>query len=139
MYHRKMTPHVTRVRVRYAETDQMGIVHHSNYYVWMEVARVQWCQDRGFRYRDLERDYGILLAVVESRCRYSSAARFDDEVFIETRISEVISRMLTFSYEMSIEGRPVASGETRHIFLNRELRPTRAPDEYRPLFGLPLK
>ena len=134
-----MNSHLTCVRVRYAETDQMGIAHHSNYYVWMEVARVAWCQSHGFRYRDLERDYGILLAVVESRCRYASAARFDDEVVIETRVSEVTTRRLTFSYEMSIEGRPIASGETRHIFLNRELRPTRAPDEYRPLFGLPPK
>lgn len=134
-----MNPHVTCVRVRYAETDQMGIAHHSHYYVWMEVARVEWCQVRGFRYRDLERDHGVLLAVVESKCRYASAARFDDEVVIQTSISEVTSRMLTFSYEMSIEGRPVASGETRHIFLDRELRPTRAPDAYRPLFGLSAK
>lgn len=139
VYDREMQSHVTRVRVRYAETDQMGIVHHSNYYVWMEVARVDWCQARGFSYRDLERDHGVLLAVVESKCRYASSARFDDEVVIETSISEVTSRMLTFKYEMSIESRPVASGETRHIFLNRELRPVRAPDAYRPLFGLPAK
>ncbi|HEY3837657.1 MAG TPA: thioesterase family protein [Bryobacteraceae bacterium] len=131
-----MEPHITRVRVRYAETDQMGIVHHKNYYVWMEVARVEFCQAHGFRYRDLERDYGVLLAVVESSCRYASSAHFDDDVVIETRISSANPRMVRFSYEMFVEGRPVATGETRHVFLNREMRPTRCPAEYRPLFGL---
>ena len=125
-----------RVRVRYAETDQMGIAHHKNYYVWMEVARVEWCRAMGFNYRDLEQNEGVLLAVVESRCRYSSSARFDDEVVIQTQISEVTSRMVTFTYDMSVDGRPVASGETRHIFLNRNLRPTHVPASYRPLFGL---
>lgn len=60
-----LEPHTTRIRVRYAETDQMGIVHHSNYYVWMEVARVELCESLGFRYRDMEREYGVGLAVVE--------------------------------------------------------------------------
>jgi len=122
--------------VRYAETDQMGIAHHKNYYVWMEVARVDLCQAQGFRYRDLERDHGVLLAVVESQCRYASSARFDDEVVIETRISDANTRMVRFSYEMSVDGHAIASGETRHIFLNRELKPTRVPASYRALFGL---
>ena len=131
-----MEPHTTRIRVRYAETDQMGIVHHKNYYVWMEVARVELCEAMGFRYRDMERNHGVLLAVVESRCRYASSARFDDEVVIETRISDANPRMVRFSYDMSVEGHAVASGETRHIFLNRELKPTRVPAEYRGFFGL---
>jgi acyl-CoA thioester hydrolase len=114
----------------------MGIVHHKNYYVWMEVARVEFCQAKGFRYRDLERDHGVLMAVVESSCRYASSAHFDDEVLVETRMMSANPRMVRFSYEMSVDGRPVASGETRHIFLNRALRPTRCPTEYRPLFGL---
>ena len=137
VYDRDMAPHETRVRVRYAETDQMGIVHHKNYYVWMEVGRVEWCRAAGFNYRDMEQNEGVLLAVVESRCRYSSSARFDDEVTIQTRISEVTSRMVTFTYDMSVQGRTVASGETRHIFLNRNLRPTHVPPRYRQLFGLP--
>ena len=131
-----MEPHKARIRVRYVETDQMGIVHHSNYYVWMEVARVELCLARGFRYRDLERDHGVLLAVVESRCRYAGSAHFDDEVLVETRISGANSRMVRFCYEMSVEGHSIASGETRHIFLNRELKPTRVPAEYRVLFGM---
>src|SRR5580700_8921980 len=131
-----MEPHYTRIRVRYAETDQMGIVHHKNYYVWMEVARVEFCRAMGFRYRDLERDHGVLLAVVESRCRYASSARFDDEVAIETRLSEASARMVGFRYDMSVGGRPIASGETRHIFLNRDLKPTRVPAQFRAFFGL---
>src|SRR5690242_7240037 len=126
-----MDSHETRLRVRYAETDQMGIVHHKNYYVWMEVARVEWCRASGFNYRDMELEDGVLLAVVESRCRYTSSARFDDEVLIATRISEVTSRMVKFTYEMWVENRAVASGETRHIFLSRNLRPTHIPDRYR--------
>ena len=132
-----MEPHSTRIRVRYVETDQMGIVHHANYYIWMEVARVEYCQAMGFRYRDLETDHGVLLAVVESRCRYAGSARFDDEVVIKTRIADANTRMVRFDYAMSIDGRPVASGETRHVFLNRQLKPTRVPVEYRGLFGLP--
>jgi len=134
-----MEPHTTRIRVRYAETDQMGIVHHKNYYVWMEVARVELCNAMGFRYRDMERNHGVLLAVVESRCRYAGSARFDDEVLIQTRILDVNARMVRFYYEMSVEGRAVASGETKHVFLNRKLKPIRVPDEYRPYFGLPGK
>jgi acyl-CoA thioester hydrolase len=134
-----MGPHTTRIRVRYAETDQMGIVHHKNYYVWMEVARVELCDAMGFRYRDMERNHGVLLAVVESSCRYAGSARFDDEVLIETRILDVNARMVRFSYEMSVEGRAVASGETKHVFLNRNMKPIRVPDEYRICFGLPAK
>jgi acyl-CoA thioester hydrolase len=115
----------------------MRIVHHSNYYVWMEVARVEWCESHGFRYRDMESEDGVLLAVVETKCRYASSARFDDEVVIKTRVAAATSRMVTFHYEMFVEGRPIATGETRHIFLNRELRPTHAPAMYRPMFGLP--
>lgn len=126
----------TRVRARYAETDQMGVIHHANYYVWMEVARVELCEAMGFRYRDMEDQGGVLLAVVESHCRYISAVRFDDEVVIATQMSKANIRMIHFTYEMSVEGRHVASGETRHVFLNRLMKPTRLPVEYRPLFGL---
>ena len=130
-----MKSHTSRIRVRYAETDQMGIAHHKNFYVWMEVARVEMCEGMGFRYRDMERD-GVLLAVVESHCRYAGSARFDDEVVIETRVAEANPRMLRFSYDMSVDGRVIASGETRHVFLNHKLKATRIPPEYRSFFGL---
>src|ERR1041385_5411773 len=131
-----MAPHITRIRVRYAETDQMGVAHHKNYFVWMEVARVELCEDLGFHYRDMENNHGVMLAVAESKCRYAGSARFDDEVTVETRITDANPRMVCFSYEMSVNGRPIASGATRHVFMNRQLKATRVPAEYRELFGL---
>src|SRR5438270_13536163 len=109
-YDQCMEPHTTRIRVRYAETDQMGIVHHKNYYVWMEVARVELCAAMGFRYRDME-SKGVLLAVVESRCRYASPARFVVEVVIVTRIVEASSRMVRVGYGTAVAGRALAAGE----------------------------
>ncbi len=127
----------TRLRVRYAETDQMGVVYYANYLVWMEVARVEFCQAIGFRYREMEIEDGIFLAVSESHCRYVSPARFDDEVVVVTSVSDVSRRFVTFHYEMSVEGRRVCTGSTRHIFLGRDLRPVRLPDKYLDLFPAP--
>src|SRR5581483_7776834 len=92
--------HETRLRVRYAETDQMGVVYYANHYVWMEVARVEWCRANGFHYRDMEREDGILMAVAESGCRYRAPARFDDAILIRTWIVEANSRTVTIRYEM---------------------------------------
>jgi len=133
--HRKS--HRSIVRVRYAETDQMGVVYYANYLVWMEVARVEYCQAIGFRYREMEIEDGIFLAVAESHCRYVSPARFDDEVLIQTRVTDVSRRFVSFDYEMSVDGRRVSTGRTRHIFLGRDLRPVRLPDKYLDLFPAP--
>jgi acyl-CoA thioester hydrolase len=84
------------LRVRYAETDQMGIVYYANYLVWMEVARVEWCRARGFHYRDMEREDGVMLVVAEAQCRYLAPALFDDEVIIETQIAEAGARLIRF-------------------------------------------
>ncbi len=128
----------THIRVRYAETDQMGVVYYANYLVWMEVGRVDLCRVCGFNYRDMEREDGILLAVAEANCRYRAPARFDDEVIVRTWIEEAGSRMVHFAYEMRLAagGRKLAEGYTRHIFLTRELRPTRLPRKYFSLFGI---
>lgn len=130
-----MTSHQSAIRVRYAETDQMGIVYHSNYFIWMEVGRVEFCRSIGFNYKDLEAD-GIFLAVAETHCRHLSPARYDDEVVIQTSIREKNSRMVTFAYEVSCKGRILATGWTKHIFLNRELRPVRLPPQYVAYFGI---
>jgi acyl-CoA thioester hydrolase len=121
--------------VRYAETDQMGVVYYANYYVWMEVARVEYCRALGFRYKEMEAD-GILLAVAESHCRYVSPARFDDEVSLLTSVSDANRRFVTFDYEMSVGNRRLAVGQTRHVFLGRDLRPVRLTDKYAALFGI---
>ena len=133
-----MPSHQTRVRVRYAETDQMGVVYYANYLVWMEVARVEFCKALGFRYKDMELEDGVLLAVVEAQCRYLYPARFDEEVIVETRIAEANSRLVSFGYEMRLADadRKVATGSTRHIFCNREMKPARLPEKYRAAFGI---
>jgi acyl-CoA thioester hydrolase len=117
----------------------MGVVYYANYYVWMEVGRVAWCKACGFNYRDMEKEDGVLLAVAESSCRYSYPARFDDEVIIRTTVAEANSRMVKFAYEMRLatSGRKVATGESRHIFVNREMKPCRMPHKYRAHFGMP--
>jgi acyl-CoA thioester hydrolase len=135
---------VTRIRARYAETDQMGVVHHANYLIWMEVARVDYCVAAGFRYKDLEKDHGILLAVTEVNCRYLSPARYDDEVEIITTLTKANYRAVTFGYEMRSvpapgsdeKARRIATGHTGHIFLNREMRIATLPDQFRWLFGI---
>ncbi len=133
-----MNPTITRIRVRYAETDQMGVVYYANYLIWMEVARVDYCKATGFRYKDLEIEHGILLAVTESGCRYLSPARYDEEIEITTSLSRASHRALTFQYKMrSIDsGRIVATGHTSHVFLNRELRPATLPVPFRALLAI---
>src|SRR5712691_2428442 len=94
----------TRLRVRYVETDQMGVVYYANYLVWMEVARVELCQVLGFRYKDMELDDDVLLAVAEAHCRYLSPARFDETVTIKTQVARANPRLVEFGYEMRGEG-----------------------------------
>ena len=130
--------HEATVRVRYAETDQMGIVYHANYLVWMEIGRVELVRSRGFNYKDLEQDEGILLAVTEVECRYLYPARYDQEIAIRTEILDANPRKVEFGYELSIEesGRRAATGKTRHLWLNREMRPARLPERYAALLQI---
>jgi len=133
-----MTSHETTVRVRYAETDQMGVVYHANYLVWMEVGRVEYFRAAGIRYRDMETEDGIRLAVIEANCRYISPAVYDDEVVIRTSIDESNSRMVKIAYHMreAVSGRKLAEGYTKHLFLSTAMRPVRLPEKYRELFGV---
>jgi acyl-CoA thioester hydrolase len=128
----------TRIRVRYAETDQMGVVYYSNYLVWMEVGRVELCRACGFNYRDMEHEDGVLLAVAEANCRYRYPARYDEEVIVKAWIEAAHSRMVTFAYEMRQANgdRILATGFTRHIFVDRTMQRCRLPQKYFPLFGI---
>lgn len=126
----------TTVRVRYAETDQMGIVYHANYLVWMEVARVDFCTSMGFRYRDMEQADGVFIAVVEANCRYLRPARFDDDVVIKASMTAANQRMVEFGYEMRREGELLATGLTKHMFVNSEMSVVRLPERYWSMFGL---
>ena len=125
-----------RFRVRYAETDQMGVVYYANYLVWMEVGRVEYCRALGFNYRDMEKEDGIGLAVAEANCRYRYPARYDEEIVVKTGVSESSSRMIKFSYDIqnAATGRTLATGYTKHIFVGPDMRPVKLPEKYRSLF-----
>lgn len=129
-------PQEARLRVRYAETDQMGVAYHANYFIWMEIGRVEYCRSIGIRYKDMEETDGVLLAVVDAQCRFASPARYDDEVIIKTWISRANRRLIEFSYELRTEANHLASGSTRHVFLSPDMRPVRLPEKYHEAFGL---
>jgi acyl-CoA thioester hydrolase len=130
--------HETLLRVRYAETDQMGVVYYANYLVWMELGRAEYCRAAGIRYRDMEVNDGVLLAVVEAHCRYLYPASYDDEIAVKTWVSKANLRMVEFQYDIrNLEsGRQLASGETKHIFLGANMRPVKLPAKYLPAFGI---
>ena len=125
-----------RVRARYAETDQMGVVHHAAYPVWFEVARTALSHAVGVPYTDWERR-GVLLMVGELRCRYRRPARYDDQVTVWVRVGEVASRRVVFEYRVEgSDGTVLAEGETRHVVVDRASgRPTVLPDELRASLG----
>ena len=133
-----MSTHETRFRVRYAETDQMGVVYYANYLVWMELGRVEYCRAAGIRYRDMEANDGVRLAVVDAHCRYLYPARYDEEIGVKTWIARANRRMIEFHYEFrdTATGRELASGETKHIFLGPDMKPLKLPDKYLRLFGI---
>jgi acyl-CoA thioester hydrolase len=128
----------TSLRVRYAETDRMGVVYYANYLVWMEVGRVALCKAAGFDYRDMENQDGIMMAVAESHCRHRAPARFDDEVIVKTWIEEASTRTVTIAYEMRLAagGAVLATGYTRHIYVDSRMRRARLPEKYHPMFGI---
>jgi acyl-CoA thioester hydrolase len=127
----------TRLRVRYAETDQMGVVYYANYLVWMEVGRVEFCRAAGGRYRDIEED-GYLLAVLEAHCKYVSPARYDDEIVVVTTMGEANARLPRFDYEIkdAVTGQLRVTGSTSHIWCGPDFRPRKLAAKYWPVFGI---
>jgi len=109
--------HETLLRVRYSETDKMGIVYYANYLIWFEIGRTEFCRARGFSYRDMEENEDAFLVVAESYCRYKAAAYYDDELLIRTHITELRRRSLRFGYEIirASDGQIIAEGETGHV------------------------
>lgn len=134
----KMPKHETRFRVRYAETDQMGVVYYANYLVWMEIGRVELVRSRGFDYKSLEQTEGLYLSVIEANCRYLHPARYDQEIVVSTEVVKSSSRVIEFQYDIrSVEpDRILATGSTRHIWLNREWRPARLPKRYKGILRI---
>ena len=126
--------HETEIRVRYQETDNMGVVYYANYLVWFEVARTEYLRVLGISYRELEKD-GFYLMVAEVECKYKSPARYDDVVRIETWISEMKNSSLTFEYKLFADERLLATGSSAHVFTNKAGKPVRMPGAIKNLAG----
>ena len=126
---------VLSLRVRYAESDQMGFAYYANYLIWFEVGRTDWLRQRGVTYRSLE-EKGYLLPVTEAHCRYLASARYDDLLFVCARATRLTRVQLRFEYRILHEDASLlATGHTEHCFLSREGRPVRVPPEVRELLG----
>ena len=120
------------IRVRYAETDQMGVAYYANYLVWFEVGRSEFCRERGFRYADLEA-LGYKLVVSDVNCRYRSSARYDETVIVRTRLKGVNKRMITFGYQVLRKGQKeevIAEGETQHICVDSNGKTKSLPEKF---------
>jgi acyl-CoA thioester hydrolase len=133
------TRSASRVRVRYAETDQMSVVYHANYFVWFEVARTDLLRHAGWSYRELERDDGVGLPVIEAHCEYHQPARYDDELEIRTLGRMLSPVRIEFNYELVRlpDGVVLATGRTVHVGLDRDGRPCRLPARVRAIFEAP--
>jgi len=135
-YHNRMPPSTTTLRVRYAETDQMGVAYYANYFIWCEIGRVELLRQLGFEYKQMELEHNCHLPVVEASCRYKSPARYDDLVTIETRISGLRTSVIKFSYRLFCsrpgEAEPVllADAETVHVSVDRTMQKCPLPEPY---------
>jgi acyl-CoA thioester hydrolase len=126
----------TSLRVRYAETDQMGVVYYANFLIWFEIGRTHFCRQHGFAYREMEKQDGLYIMVAEARCRYKTPARYDDDILVRTCLKEMRRRVLIFGYEVHrpLTDELLAEGETVHVITDREGHPRSLPDKYRDLF-----
>jgi acyl-CoA thioester hydrolase len=129
--------HDTTVRVRYAETDQMGVVYHANYFVWFEVGRVELMRALGIEYKRMEIEDDCHIVVVDIRCRYHASARYDEVLRVRTRIAESRNRSIRFSYEIlrDTDQALLAVGETLHVICGSNGKPKLLPDKYRLILG----
>ena len=126
----------TTIRVRYAETDQMGVVYYGNYFTWFEVGRVELCRQLGLDYKQMEIEDDSFLVVVEASCRYKRPARYDDLLTVRTRVTQSQKRTLRFGYEIlhQTSGELIATGETLHVICDRLGKPKSLPEKYRDYF-----
>ncbi len=131
----------TRLRVRYVETDQMGVVYHSNFLIWFEVGRVELLRQLGFTYKDMEREDGCYIAVVDARCRYKAPARYDDQILVRTHLKNVRDSLIHFGYEIvrETDGTLLAEGETMHIVTDAGFNKRVLPDRYLEAFKRAVK
>jgi acyl-CoA thioester hydrolase len=130
-----------RVRVRYAETDQMGVVYHSNYLIWFEVGRVELIRSMGLDYKRMEVEEGCGIAVVDVHVRYRAPARYDDELVVETRLLAARGAVIKFGYKVLRigDGALLCEGETVHVVVGKDMKKTRLPPKYAERFAAYLK
>jgi acyl-CoA thioester hydrolase len=130
------TVNETRIRVRYAETDQMGVVYHSNHFIWFEVGRVELLRQLGFSYKAMETQDDCFIAVVDARCRYRAPVHYDDEIVVRTCLRHVREKLIHFGYELlNADGTTLlAEGETTHIVANAQMKPRALPEKYLKVF-----
>ncbi len=126
----------TRVRVRYAETDQMGVVYHANYLVWFEVGRVEYIRQMGLDYRSMEKDDNAMIAVVEATARYKAPARYDDELIVRTTLAGVRGSIVRFRYAVvrASDELLLCEGETVHLVVDRDMKRRELPGRYAEQF-----
>jgi acyl-CoA thioester hydrolase len=126
----------TRLRVRYAETDQMGVVYHANHFIWFEVGRVELLRQLGFSYKDMESEDGCFIAVAEARCRYTAPVRYDDEVIVRTHLKNVRESVVHFTYQLvrAEDSTLLAEGETTHIVTDAKMKVVSLPEKYLKVF-----
>ncbi len=126
----------TRIRVRYAETDQMGVVYHANHFIWFEVGRVELLRQLGFSYKQMEAEDDCFIAVVDARCRYKAPVHYDDEVIVQTHLKQVREKVVHFGYELrnGKTGQILAEGETTHIVASGQMKPRKLPEKYLHVF-----
>jgi acyl-CoA thioester hydrolase len=130
------TVNETRIRVRYAETDQMGVVYHANHFIWFEVGRVELLRQFGFSYKDMEKEDDCFIAVVDARCRYKAPVHYDDEVIVRTYLKHVREKVIRFGYELRSAGTGelLAEGETTHIVADSQMKTRALPEKYIKVF-----
>ena len=128
--------HDAQVRVRYAETDQMGVVYYGNYFVWFEIGRVELMRALGFEYKLMETEDDCFIVVAEASCRYRQSAKYDELLRIRTRISQAGNRVVKYAYEIlrDTDDTLLATGETTHVICGKDGRPKQLPEKYRAKF-----
>jgi acyl-CoA thioester hydrolase len=131
-----VTVNETRIRVRYAETDQMGVVYHANHFIWFEVGRVELLRQFGFSYKDMESEDDCFIAVVDAQCRYKAPVHYDDEVVVRTYLKNVREKVIRFGYELRKAETDdlLAEGETTHIVADSKMNPRKLPEKYMKVF-----
>lgn len=128
-----MKIHETHIRVRYQETDNMGVVYYANYFVWFEIARSEYFRSLGISYRELEKRE-VFMMVASASCQYKAPSQYDDVVKIQAYVLEIRNTSIKFAYKLFVGDHMIATGESSHVFTDKSRRPVRIPQEIRDAY-----